>query len=273
MEQYAVLSGLKEMLKEQETLLESFELKKKTYPAGNLIIRKRGQKPEYYIDTRRGEKRIQVPIPVLDGKNLRLISLLAEKRIVLHGLPVLKKNVEAIRTALERIKIYEPESYISLPGELRLPEQLFLPGQINTAAWISDTVNRNYVTNPYHPEALIYETESGFVVRSKSEGQIADRIYRLGLWFRYESRLILKSGKTIYPDFTVLHPTERRLIFIEHFGKMDNPEYAMKAIERLKEYSENGLILGRDVFITMETKDRPLERNQIIRMLKEAGLI
>jgi len=89
--------------------------------------------------------------------------------------------------------------------------------------------------------------------------------------YRYENALILKNGKVVYPDFTVLLPEEKRLVIIEHFGRMDDPQYAMRNMRKLQEYAENGFIPGRDVFFTMETKAQPLTSTQIKAVLRKIG--
>ena len=99
-----------------------------------------------------------------------------------------------------------------------------------------------------------------------------DILFDLALLFRYDSAIRLKSGRVIFADFVVLHPRENRLVIIEHFGKMSEPQYALDALERLKDYADSGYAIGRDVFYTMETFDQQLTRSQILATLRQIGI-
>ena len=281
MNQTNLLLELQNTLLSYTSLLNSFEKRKPLYPSGNLIVRKLKDNTYYYRSVKHHGRWIQIPIPLTTNDGKRFISALIEKRVVLNGIKVLRKNIKAIQNMLCSYESYDPETLIPesyrpemIENGMFLSDDLFVPGQLNIGRWITDTRNRNYQTNPWYPERLIFETESGHLVRSKSEMEIDNHLYRLNLIYRYESELRLPIGKTIYPDFTVLHPTEKRLVFIEHFGLMDNPDYVMdKILTRLMDYAKCGYILGRDVFFTMESSARPLLKRQIIGMLKESGLM
>ena len=52
------------------------------------------------------------------------------------------------------------------------------------------------------------------------------------------------------------HPTE---IYWEHFGKMDLPEYAKNAADKLHMYARNGIYPGDRLITTYETMEQPLD--------------
>ena len=83
------------------------------------------------------------------------------------------------------------------------------------------------------------------------------RLKEAGYAIRYEPEMAL-GNKTIYPDFAILLPKCRRIVYYEHFGMIDDPEYAYRAFMKMKTYAENGIMLGFNLVITFETKDRPL---------------
>ena len=269
MQQRILLKQMNALLHQYEKMIESFEAKKASYPAGSLYDKvKNGNHYFYRIIIDAGKKNI-LPLkgtPECDT----LIKELREKRVVLHGLPILRRNADALRNALKKMRIYDPEEYAN--GAF-LADTLFLPGQLNTGKWLEDTEKNNFKTNPSHPEHLIFETSDGHFVRSKSELIIYEILLSLGLHFRYDSELKLWNGKTIYPDFIIYHPIEKKLIILEHFGKMDDPEYAMSNMLRLKEYAKSGYSLGRDLFFTIESKEQPLTKSQINQFLYESKLI
>ena len=74
---------------------------------------------------------------------------------------------------------------------------------------------------------------------------------------------MLANGKVIYPDFTVLKVSERKVIYWEHRGMMDDREYARNAVNRIKSYNKNGVFLGENLILTEETSTDPLGTDEI----------
>lgn len=81
-----------------------------------------------------------------------------------------------------------------------------------------------YDQNNRYPEHLIHKTLKGHFVRSKSEAIIANTLYLNKIPYRYEAELHL-DDVTFYPDFTICHPETLEIIYWEHFGMMDVPQY------------------------------------------------
>lgn len=129
----------------------------------------------------------------------------------------------------------------------------FLPQSEELRLWASAP----YEQNPFAPEKRIHPSSSGYLLRSKSEANIYSFLYENKIPFRYEASLIL--GKhTIYPDFTIRHPITGEIYYWEHFGKMDDPDYAQKAFAKIAEYNAHGIIPTVNLIMTFETKSRPL---------------
>ena len=105
---------------------------------------------------------------------------------------------------------------------------------------------------------MMFKTNKGEYVRSKSELIIADRLSGLGIPYRYEAELIL-GDTVIHPDFTILDIKHRREVYFEHFGMMDNPKYATSAVQRINLYNRNNIVLGDRLFFTVETDSVPLD--------------
>ena len=112
-------------------------------------------------------------------------------------------------------------------------------------------------------------TERGEIVRSKSEKIIADKLYALGIPYRYEYPLILDGNVKIYPDFTILKMPQREEVYLEHFGLMDNSEYVESVLYKLTTYERNGIYPGINLFFTHETSKMPLNTRVLDGMLKE----
>lgn len=273
MQQTTFMRLVSQQLKEYESLLSGMNRLYDTYPEGYLTVISRDEQLYFQRDLRHNNRRTQIAIPERTEDGFRLITQLQEKRFIYHARPLLRRNIRALESALKQLSPYDPSALCSLPLPALLPDSFFLPGQLNVEKWIADTRAGNYRTNPYMPEQCKIPTADGHWTRSKSEERWCDILAEESLLYRYECGLRLASGRIIYPDFTVLHPTEKRLVYIEHFGLMDIPSYALDQMQKLEDYADSGLTLGRDLFYTTETKDRPLTRDRIYKVLYRSGLL
>ena len=119
------------------------------------------------------------------------------------------------------------------------------------------------------PEEKVYQTKRGEMVRSKSELLIADLLYEMEIPYRYEPRVRMKGGNYKYPDFLILNRKTRQTIYWEHLGLMDDPDYLNNNLAKILEYGENGICLGKNLMITFETSEHPLNVRWIRKILSE----
>lgn len=125
-----------------------------------------------------------------------------------------------------------------------------------------DWMNTPYESNPKHPEQLTIRTSSPYYVRSKSESLIFHALQTNNVPFRYECALTL-GEITIYPDFTIRHPKTGDTFYWEHFGKMDDIGYCRNTCSKLDLLTSHGIIPGIQLITTYETKQHPLDMNQV----------
>ncbi|MBP3603897.1 MAG: hypothetical protein J6J79_07100 [Lachnospiraceae bacterium] len=109
-------------------------------------------------------------------------------------------------------------------------------------------------------------------LRQEVKEEIEDIGKYLGIPYRYEAQLKLKNGKRKYPDFTLLKVKTREVIYHEHFGLLDNEEYRQASLNKLDEYSKNGIYLGKNLIITYEAEGHYLNIKEIKKMMKEIFL-
>ena len=114
----------------------------------------------------------------------------------------------------------------------------------------------------------VYETSCGERVRSKSELTIANMLAERKVPYKYECPLTLQNGTVVYPDFTVLNVKQRKVIYWEHRGMMDDRDYARQAVFKMKSLMQNGIVLGDNLIITEETYVNPLGTNEINEVIK-----
>ncbi|SFR82863.1 hypothetical protein SAMN04487829_2430 [Pseudobutyrivibrio sp. NOR37] len=136
---------------------------------------------------------------------------------------------------------------------------------------INNWNKQSYETNPNYKSQLTFTCPSGNVVRSKSEVFIDMALHQKSIPYRYECKLLI-GDREFYPDFTLIHPLTKEIIYWEHFGKMDDADYANKAMAKMKLYHSAGIIPGKNLIITFETKDRPFTFNDAMAALVQYGL-
>ena len=117
-------------------------------------------------------------------------------------------------------------------------------------------------------DAPEFYTAKGEQVRSKSEILIADTLYRKNIPYCYERPLEFPGAGRIHPDFTILRRSDRKEVYWEHLGMMDDPEYAANALMRIDLYERNGIFPGDRLILTHETGRQPL-RTRLIEVLAE----
>lgn len=136
---------------------------------------------------------------------------------------------------------------------------------------------RNWATAPYeknenHPESLIIRSKQGTLVRSRIEAGLmdiyADLYDEFGVLIRYEPAFVTPFGTVIFPDFCLFVPGLLRLLLHEHFGKMDDPDYAgNNFLWKHHLYIHAGLTPFTDILYTFEgpggSLDYPFLKEQI----------
>ena len=241
---------------------DEMEARLKTLPSGSISL-KRGKS---YHSYREGPGGKQHMVAITDSK---LLNDLKVRRKMKKSIAVLEAQIERYNTFLEGDNIYDPVKL-----ELELPEHyrggrcphLWLPGDVDPEEWAA----ASYVSNPAKIENPS-ETNGGRIVRSKSEAIIGSVAEDVPLIHRYEQRIEI-NGEVFYPDFIFLMPLTRKLIYYEHFGKMDDLEYVKKTTHKLEVYPHYGLYLGYNFFASFETRNSsfsyPGAKEIINRMLE-----
>ena len=149
----------------------------------------------------------------------------------------------------------------------RLVIPYVLPKEEYAKVWESEHDS----TSLFREHELIYPTEKGHLVRSKSEVIIADRLYRAGVPYQYEPTLMIDE-QYFRPDFVVLKASTREEYVWEHFGMMSDPDYCTQCLKKIRAYASEGYVLGQRLLATFESSTVPLDLRQvdsIIQMLSE----
>lgn len=126
---------------------------------------------------------------------------------------------------------------------------------------------------PPHAEHLIHRTETGHMVRSKSELVIANLLHREGIAYQYEQPLVgdATPGR-LHPDFTFIDAAGDLIIW-EHLGMMDNADYVRGWKWKLEWYQKNGFELDRNLFVTEEKNKQGLDMQKLKEIAARVGTL
>ena len=253
--------------------------KKKTYekaPQGRIRISQNGGHPEYYLVTERGSLRGKY----LPHSQKTLARQLAQKDYDARLIKLLQKEISALQNYMKQTCNGRaiPELYDSLcPARRSLITPAILTNEQYAARW----QDVSWTGRPFASDAPYICTARGGRVRSKSEVIIADTLFRYNIPYRYEFPITLKRSNsddirrdlgrsiTLYPDFLCLNTRTRTEFYWEHFGLMDSTEYSNNAAGKLRLYTENGILAGRNLIITMETQTEPPSIKALEKLIEE----
>ncbi len=252
-------------LKERTVLLKKAikEAKKDvdTFPKGRLRVVKIKDGCRYYNVSKKGDT-IGDYISV---KRKEFIRALAQKDYNNHFLKKAKSELSLIERFLSKLASDNAdEAYLKLsPERKKLVDPYIMTDDSYAIEWQSK-VNKNA---PFMPENLKYDTRRGEKVRSKSEAIIADILEELKIPYHYEWPIKLSDGMRC-PDFTLLNVKTREVVYLEHFGLLDDEEYLKDCLLKLDEYRRNGIYPGHNLLFTYETEANALDIKGIRNMLK-----
>ena len=88
---------------------------------------------------------------------------------------------------------------------------------------------------------LIYRTDHGELVRSKSEWIIADKLHAAGIDYQYEQPLML-GGVERFPDFTIVDDDSGSTWYWEHNGMLSNSDYRQRWERKLAAYRQRDIL-------------------------------
>ena len=133
---------------------------------------------------------------------------------------------------------------------------------------LSKWLEQPYSGNPMAKGSTEIVTNRGEIVRSKSEKILADMFNAANVPYKYECPLRLHDDHPIYPDFTFLDPVTLKEIYWEHFGLMDDEEYANRALEKIKTYEAAGIYLGDRLLVSFESGQVFLNLESVRRIIE-----
>lgn len=258
---------LHEEMKQLEKLVEEAKSRLSTAPKGHLRVAKKRDGVEYYYKDEGGKS---------NGRYMKKSENEIARRIAQrdYDVSVMKNAVERIKAIKKFLKIYEKTCLKQLYKKTNpYRRELITAKIISDDEFIKQWQSVRYKGKQFLDDEKEIMTDRGERVRSKSEKIIADKLYSLGIPYRYEYPLILERDIKIYPDFTILRMPAREELYLEHFGMLDDINYVENVIFKLSTYEKNGIYIGDKLFITYETSKRPINTISLDKMLKKIILV
>lgn len=258
-----IITVLREEVNYLEKIIQQTRLRLKKAPRGFLRIAKKRHRMEYYYkDSETSHNGRYMPKKEIDLAR-KLVQRDYDERLI----NVAESRIKVINDFLSR---YEETSLTEVYHKTNAyRKELLIMHEVSDEEYIKEWQSVEYEGKPFVVDSQEIITERGEQVRSKSEKIIADKLYSLGIPYRYEYPLLLDGNSKVYPDFTILKMPEKEEVYLEHFGMMDDAEYVEKALFKLSTYERNEIFLGVNLFITCETGKRSLNMRALDKMLRK----
>ena len=265
------LPQIEARIAELEEALKAKQFAVKKNPSGLVRIVRRGKSLLFYKRSSPSDAQ-GTYMPRSQEKLARaLIQNDYDKRTI----PAIEAEIKELKDFLKAYKIKCSDTVYKKLTSTRqeVVSPLTLDDQAYSAAWLK--VEYRHKKIPEDAPKLF--TDNNEQVRSKSEVIIANTLKAAGVPYRYEFPLLVDKNSEadagadfceLHPDFYCLNLRTRQEFAWEHFGMMDDPDYAARATEKLELYAENGFFPGKNLIITMETSAKPLSSKLLKSLIK-----
>ena len=269
---------LKKQLEELNLLLEEADSRlKKSWniEEGKLRVCSSHGCPQYHFKAKGEEKERYIPTYEKDK-----IKALVQREYDTN----IKKELESSSKKLQKfLKSYDisniDAAYEKLHQGRKSLINPIIPSQaMRIEEWYQNNPGNN---NPFEKD-VAFTTKRGEIVRSKSEKILADAFLDYGIPYQYEPCFELDNNsgddnlynawgyvRRKYPDFVLLNVRKDKTIYWEHLGRVGEEGYATRNLSKLMTYEKNGLILGDNLIITLESEKSPLDVDIVHRKIKE----
>ena len=231
------------------SLIIPIEKKLEKLPSGRIKICHRGSNVYYYLMDNKESK-------LLNKDDLKLITDLAQRSYLEKILRSSQKELSALKLALNGYPQNTVEEVYDCLNEER--KRLVKPIITPDNQYIKEWLEKPFSPKPIKEGQQVFITARGEKVKSKSEVIIADRLYSNGIPYKYECPI--RIGKiTIHPDFTILRVSDRKILYLEHNGKMGDAGYVEDMVNRVNLYNQAGIWQGNNLFLTFESEKTPFD--------------
>ena len=152
-----------------------------------------------------------------------------------------EKYVEQLRKAKLHLLEYYRIDYEVIRGQYYITSNE--NNKLDAKYW-SESIKK---ANPVKTDSEI--VSDGVNYRSRYERSFSDVLKSMDLIFYYEPQVFINSHRDRFSDFGLFFPMFNRCVFIELLGRMKDTSYVYDSVQKLGEYMNSGIYIGRDLFL------------------------
>ena len=197
-------------------------------------------------------------------KKPEVLQGLIRKEYITGALRVVDRDITAIEKAIKR---YTPIDENSIMREFAEEYPELTSGLYGGADFIEAWRTRYKRIDNYHPENRKHTAADGTKVRSKNELYIASRLDHYNIVYRSDCPTGI-PGLYRAPDWTIVREWDRKTIYWEHCGMMDDPSYNEDNKQKLQEYEEAGIVPWDNLIVTYDTVEGGLRGDLVEALIK-----
>lgn len=246
------MNSIKEMLKAEilrtNKLITTGTRSLQDAPKGYLTVRNRKSGQSYYWTYYEGHGKARQQKQVNISNNPEFILRLTNKMINTIILANCQHNLPFLVQLLEEYQSISADEIIADCAR-KYEDVMNRRKEQQIERWLAAP----YEKAPFNPDRHVHETDCGELVRSKSEQILANTLFALNIPFHYEERFHYSTGNIgrVFPDFTIMLP-DGRFLYWEHLGLLSNQDYCYHNADKLHIYQLNGLVISKDLILTMD---------------------
>ena len=180
----------------------------------------------------------------------RLYSLV-RKEYAVKAIDLLEKDIRSIQTLLKRYKPFDENSVMKefVEKHPELTEGIYY-GIMSDNEWAESFVP----DGSFRQSGLKSLAADGSMRRSLGEIIIGSRLKHYGIAFKYEAP-INHPDLPYVPDFTIMRPRDKKIIYWEHLGMVNNDEYMRHNYQKLNKYEEYGIVPWDNLIVSYSNYD------------------
>lgn len=247
----------------KERMRSTLDEELKTLPEGSVSRKMLNGKQYLYYSNLTGNSADLCTQNYIKKKDIKFAESLIRKKFVEKSLKCLNEEIKTLDWFINSYAPYNPGIIISkMAIDLKTYPDAFKTREATICDWQTEP----YEKGEMFADARINFSFLGIEVRSKSESLIASQLEFNKVPYRYEAKLIV-GNKSYYPDFTILKPRDGRILYWEHFGMVNDPEYNLKIEGKLTEYKRIGLLPWVDYISTFDDDNGSLNSGMIKKLI------
>ena len=235
----------------------------KSLPDGSLYIKFVNGQYYYYERFPKGgnrKKEHRFGISKDPDKVLQLVR----KRYIEDALVSIRQDKKILKSAIEQFRLSDENSVMKdfLNQYPHLSDGVFY-NRIQMQEWVdSYTPDESFFA-----EDLKSMSHDGVKMRSNAELYITARLNHYGIPHRYEAPLAIPDLR-YHPDFTILRPRDRKIIYWEHIGMVGDYIYVRDSVEKVLKYIDYGITPWDNLITTFSNEDGSFNAKVIEAMIK-----